>query len=604
MRRKEGRRGLLAEPGSEVRTKGCKTTMAVKEELLDFKDRYHAYIEASAQLKAHEEAYAHILEISPDVYYEESDDEVVTETRKLSGEMLDGIAVMAGAIEEERGRKDRAARDTRDKIARLRDRAASDQAEFERRERDATDKRDESASAIEDAASRIASNSRKLKGGIVAAKSILVILATLAAMLGVGVVAFASLDMDPGVGTIGKVILAVAAAAFALAAIGAWPVDPTGEEKDKDEGQDAGLDAEGCLWGLWFVGSIIAIIALFKAENEAGIIVAATGAGFNALLFAVGNVVTRSKRHVYRKSRLESELAVDEELQDKATVQHSVAIGELEDIVRARQEATGYFATQTEKLERENDALQAELTESIARKERLLKDSRGYYDDTVAPLVATAKERSSVLQGLETGELQQAIAQDYADVARLRDEMLALVESNENLPQEDDWAAIDAIYDAVRRHYAETLKEALQYCREEVRHKELMSGLAGVFEELKEIREQAAEQTAELIVLDGERNRLIEKQIARMEEQAGIASAGNAQRETLIMQGKVALTQHETIIAGNKLLAQQNERMQALAEQQIDVVHDAASAVVITNLIGAVASYGAGKRVERAIRSK
>lgn len=110
--------------------------------------------------------------------------------------------------------------------------------------------------------------------------------------------------------------------------------------------------------------------------------------------------------------------------------------------------------------------------------------------------VDEAIARATILRVVDIKETTEELREYNAQVNTLHDELTQMVRSDKdkNLPEEADWAAIDALYDRVYRGYADTRKEALLQVHADKQHAQLIASMAANYKQLQELRTQTSRQ--------------------------------------------------------------------------------------------------------------
>lgn len=209
--------------------------------------------------------------------------------------------------------------------------------------------------------------------------------------------------------------------------------------------------------------------------------------------------------------------------------------------IRYRKKASQYDAAESERevaAASARDKFEKEQAEKLEKAQRDKVNELALYNERVRALQAltngelkaiekTAKARANLLLAEEVDYSSKELEQANNHVESLRNEMLELVRNNpnHNLPEEEDWPAIDALCEMVRRGYADTRKEALLRCREESRHAELMARLTENYEGVQELRRDV---NANLATIQNQQDRLAKtalQQASIMLESLGVQRA-------------------------------------------------------------------------------
>ncbi len=174
-------------------------------------------------------------------------------------------------------------------------------------------------------------------------------------------------------------------------------------------------------------------------------------------------------------------------------------------------ECAAHVAEASKTLEEFKDR-HAEKAELNAAKVEALQ---ALVDGEINEIEKTAKARAAILQATEIDEAATELREANRKVDDLHDDLTRMVTTNKNrnLPVEEDWPAIDALYELVRRGYAETRKEALLQFRAEERHAELVASMAANYKELRDFR---ADVNGQLSKISAQEEQLINTAVAQL----------------------------------------------------------------------------------------
>lgn len=187
-------------------------------------------------------------------------------------------------------------------------------------------------------------------------------------------------------------------------------------------------------------------------------------------------------------------------------------VKKLEEQIKAKEsECAAHVAEASKTLEEFKDC-HAEKAELNAAKVEALQ---ALVDGEINEIEKTAKARAAILQATEIDEAATELREANQKVDDLHDDLTRMVTTNkdQNLPVEEDWPAIDALYELVRRGYAETRKEALLQFRAEERHAELIASMDANYMELRDFR---ADVNGQLSKISAQGEQLINTAVAQL----------------------------------------------------------------------------------------
>lgn len=289
--------------------------------------------------------------------------------------------------------------------------------------------------------------------------------------------------------------------------------------------------------GLFFWGPIVAATAALlpflciKSNNPADFSSFYVGLATACTLYGVGSIWSRKAAASKSLASLENERAAH-----KAHLQRNLAdLAELE-------------ASHNKKAEHYADKIDT-LTE--------LK----YVE--VLSAVEAAIARAEILRVVDIKKTTEELQKYNAQVNALHDKLTLMVQSNKdkNLPEEADWAAIDALYDRVYRGYADTRKEALLQVHADDQHAQLIASMAANYKQLQELRTQAsrqlesiADQEAQLALIAQDQLRILVGSLGVQTKQLDELQNQKSQNDLILAVQKEA----------NELAAEQIERLKRI----------------------------------------
>ena len=211
----------------------------------------------------------------------------------------------------------------------------------------------------------------------------------------------------------------------------------------------------------------------------------------------------------------------------------------------------------------------------------------------MAEIEETAMARAAILRAAEIAEANDRLSAKRQKVDSLHDESLDMVRSNDchNLPEEEDWPAIDGLYELIRRGYADTRKEALLQYRAEARHAELIATFAEGVEELKAFREDVARQLDLVLEQETQLAQIAESQLGTLRQSLDVQANQLEELRSQTGQGEALIEQHGRIIAAqreaNELAKRQAKRLGDV-ERMLSGVRSATTASAISSLARAL----------------
>ena len=252
------------------------------------------------------------------------------------------------------------------------------------------------------------------------------------------------------------------------------------------------------------------------------------------------------------------------------------------------------YESRKETAEKSLEDSKAQWNSKIELSEAKVDALRELNDGEIKEIEKSAKARAAILQAAEIdGAAEELILADK-EVTRLHDELSLMVSTNidKNLPEEEDWAAIDALYDLVRRGYATTRQEALLQFRAEERHAELLSAMAAGYKELQDFRSDVNRQLTTI-----------------SEQEAQLVNTANLQLDVLVKSLEVEAAQlnelHEQTAQNDVMICQQSSILAAqqeanrLAREQssrMDAIDKKLSGIRLATTVSAVTSLRSPKR--------
>ncbi len=198
-------------------------------------------------------------------------------------------------------------------------------------------------------------------------------------------------------------------------------------------------------------------------------------------------------------------------------------------------------------------------------------------DGEINEIEKTAKARAAILQATEIDEAATELREANRKVDDLHDDLTRMVTTNKNrnLPVEEDWPAIDALYELVRRGYAETRKEALLQFRAEERHAELVASMAANYKELRDFR---ADVNGQLSKISAQEEQLINTAVAQLivlKQSLDVQVDQLDELQVQTRQGDIQINQQRELISAqqeaNRLAREQLKRANSMQRMLIGV---------------------------------
>ena len=207
----------------------------------------------------------------------------------------------------------------------------------------------------------------------------------------------------------------------------------------------------------------------------------------------------------------------------------------------------------------------------------------------MAEIEETAMARAAILRAEEIAEANDRLSAERQKVDSPHDELLEMIRSNDghNLPKEEDWPAIDGLYELVRRGYADTRKEALVQYRAEARHAELIATFAEGVEELKALREDVAHQLDLVLEQETQLAQIAESQLGTLRQSLDVQANQLEELRAQTGQGEALIEQHGRIIAAQREaneLAKRQARRLSDVERMLSGARSATTASAISSL--------------------
>lgn len=537
--------------------------MSIKDELYDFRDRYHEYTAAREALRNIEEKYASLVAVSADKYWINSKDEVVVEARKVES-----------ARAQKRKDAEDAVRKARDAIAtaqseksaelvysgnkQMLDREQKDS--LERINQDCSKRLDELEYAYDHASDIL--NPRQRREWVLHVVAWLVALVLLLGAAAAIVVVGRNAQGGDAGALNGPIALGwLALIVFVMILL-----------RDKFEGC-------GGLILNYFASALITMPYLILGYGMKDSPFAALVLSLPLLIiggfglwktFGTFRASWNARRNARREASQAREV-VRQYANKKAAIE-----SECEYQKRRVQELHDKAVAQAKaESEHEFEAKLEVLTTTLDARQDILHEFDAYEGRNIKPAIRQARNRAGILQQLEVEEAALELEAKANAAANTYEELQSMVSASGNLPQEEDWGLIDALCDAVRRGYADTLKEALNFCRTESRYAALIANLGQVHQDLVDFRTTTANHLSDIKSQNEERGKQIEQQIALLEQQlkTGQQLADNStlavaqgaevlrQGNTIISQGEAAAKQRLSLMKQNDTLISQNERL-------------------------------------------
>lgn len=262
-------------------------------------------------------------------------------------------------------------------------------------------------------------------------------------------------------------------------------------------------------------------------------------------------------------------------------------VKKLEEQIKTKEsECAAHVAEASKTLEEFKDR-HAEKAELNAAKVETLQ---ALVDGEINEIEKTARARAAILQATEIDEAATELREANQKVDDLHDDLTRMVTTNKdrNLPVEEDWPAIDALYELVRRGYAETRKEALLQFRAEERHAELVASMAANYKELRDFR---ADVNGQLSKISAQEEQLINTAVAQLivlKQSLDVQVDQLDELQVQTRQGDIQINQQRELISAQ----QEANRLAREQTARVNEMQKTLKSVKTASTISALASIG------------